>query len=157
MDFGVVILIILIGIPVIIIVGRAAYDNAKLDYDQIEFDTQKTVSEIIDALRSFNCSIEELTDDPLSSYEAKQAADIEVLLTGGGGFLDGIRHYGVGHARWGVQVYVYELGNKRHITLVAVGMEGWSAAAAVFNVGGRDFVSLTLSKDYRDRIAKTLA
>ena len=157
MDFGVVILLILIAIPVIIIVGRAAYDNAKLDYDQIEFDTQKTVQQIIDALRSFNCSIEELTSDPLSSYETEEAADIEVLLTGGGGFIDAIRHFWVGHASWGVQVYVYELGNKRHVTLVAAGLEGWSAAAAIFNVGGRDFPSLTLSKDYRDRIAQALA
>ena len=135
--------------------------------DAIEFDTQKTVQEIANVLRSQKCDIEQLTDDPLAGYDSGPTPVLAVLLAGKAKFSDAFKHPGAGKSEWGVQVVVYEFGNKRHVEMIALGESGFRQAIGAYAATGgrasRGYLSLANayfnirhSKDYRDQIAQKL-
>lgn len=149
-------LFLLVVLIVVVMVLKFAGMNANLKSDQIEFDTQKSIQEITNALRSFRCSMDRLEGDPLAGANGGPVPVIEVLMSGKATFVDAFKHFGAGMSGWGVQVIVYDLGNKRHVELVAVGERGlsvvWSSYATQNN-----YYNLKHSKDYRDRIAQAIA
>lgn len=117
--------------------------------DKIEFDTRKTVQEIIDALRTFNCNIEKVeSNDPFGGYGGGYGPAISVLMSGRGSALEGFRVVGSSFAEWGVQVTVDDLGNKRHVQLVAFGASGFQRNPPFW---------MPLSKDYRKQIANKIS
>lgn len=137
--------------------------------DSIEFDTLRPVSEITNILRGFKCNFEKIKDDPFGGAGGPQAS-IEVLMWGKATMKDAFRHFGSGKSEWGVQVYVYDLGNYRHVELVTLGESGWQAAReALAATGGRTGLgsgyatlanqrfSMSIGKDYRDMIASAIA
>ena len=148
-----IILVLAIIIIVVLVVQKFAGQNAKLKSDQIEFDTQKTAQQIASVLRSFGGDIERLDDDPLDNGSGPAIA---VLMSGKATLIDAAKHFGAGTSDWGVQVIVDELGNKRHVTLIAVGESGLSTAMSGYATQNNYF-NLRHSKDYRDRIAQLLA
>ena len=127
---------------------KSKIDGDKIKTEAVEFDTQKTMNQIAKALRSFNCQMERLDDDPLSNGSD---SDIAVLMSGEPGFTDKFKHPGGATSVWGVQVYVVDLGNHRHVKLVALGQN---------IMGNRTYAKgygLGFSRDYRDKIASMLA
>lgn len=92
--------------------------------ETIEFSTKKSLNEIIDAIRSFASSQKrtsiskiESDDDPFG--QGGNDPDIMVVLIGQPSALEWAE-------RWGVQVYVIEMGSERHVRLVALG-DGFAA------------------------------
>ena len=135
--------------------------------DAIEFDTQKTVQQITSVLRSVKCTMERLEDDPLAGIDGEPSPVIAVLMAGKASFADALKHPGSGKSEWGVQVYVYDLGNKCHVEMVALGESGMKQAFRAYGAtGGRLFsgyaslanayFNIHHSKDYRDQIAQML-
>ena len=95
---------------ILIMVLKAKANDDRIKSDTIEFDTQKSVAEITNVLRSFDCQIERLNDDPLDSGPKPEIA---VLLMGKPGFKESLKHPGGAVSLWGVQTIVNDLG-KRH-------------------------------------------
>ena len=124
----------------------------------IEFDTKKSVQRIVTILRSQVCQIDMLNADPFGSIGEPEPA-VAVLLQGREGlFKNGVR--------WGVQAIVYDLGNKRHIELIALGESGLLAAFNSYAANGlgssywldaTDYYNMGAGKKRRDRLAKALA
>lgn len=122
----------------------------KLKTDTIEFDTQKDINQIANALRSFGGDIEKIDDDPIA---VGPRADIAVVLSGRVGFIGGFKHFrpGASHNSWGVQVFVHDLGNRRHIELIALGETSFNSKTPY------GLLNLGASKEKRDALAQTLA
>jgi len=147
-----ILLLVIIGI---LLVAKFKAQNPSMKSELIEFDTLKTIQQITGALRSFNCSMSKLEDDdPLASVDGTPQPAIAILMHGKASVSDAFKHYGAGMSEWGVQVIVYELGNKRHVELIALGESGMGSAMAGY---GNNYVNIRHSKDYRDRIAQMLA
>lgn len=116
--------------------------------DAIEFDTQKSIDQITSAIRSFNCNVDRLESDPLSTG-AKPA--IAVLMWANRSLADTLKH--PLWRQWGVQVIVTDLGNRRHIELVALGESALGAAMAQT----QRYFTIAASRYYRDKVAAMLA
>lgn len=136
--------------------------------DAIEFDTQKTVQQITGVLRSVKCTMERLEDDPLAGADGGPRPVIAVLMAGKASFADAFKHFGAGKSEWGVQVVVYDLGNKRHVEMVALGESGLKQAFSAYRATGggmfsgygslaNAYINIRHSKDHRDQIAQMLA
>lgn len=136
--------------------------------DAIEFDTQKTVQQITGVLRSVKCAMERLEDDPLASADGGPRPVIAVLMAGKASFADAFKHPGAGKSEWGVQVVVYDLGNKRHVKMVALGESGLAQMFDAYKATGgglfsgylslaNAYFNIRHSKDHRDQIAQMLA
>ena len=127
--------------------------------EQIEIYSQMTVQEILTTLRSVKCQMERLQEDQLEMGNSKQNPDIAVLMSGRVTFSEAFKRAGTGRCKWGVQAVVYDLGNKRHIKLIAIGEK--SALRQSFHVAyvdsaasAEDYYHIKQSIDYRDRIAQ---
>lgn len=148
--------IIVVAILWFLVALKIKSQKIDLKSEQVEFDTQRTVSQIANILRSFNAEMEKLEGDALSGVDEGPVAAIEISMTGRASFGDAFKHFGSGMAYWEVQVYVYELGNKRHVVLVAVGEDGFGAMSANY-AAGNQYYNLKFSRDYMDKIAQALA
>lgn len=133
--------------------------------DVIEFDTKKDVEQIANALRTFKCQMERLKDDPLSNGTPPAIA---VVMCGKATMLDAFKHAGAGKSEWGVQVIVTDLGNRRHVELIALGESGVKQAFSAYRATGgglfsgygslsNQYFNIRHSKDYRDRIAEMIS
>lgn len=129
--------------------------------DKIEFDTHKTVQQIKDVLRQVRCNMQrlEFDDDPLADDNEIMEPAIALLLHGKATILDTFKHIGAGKSEWGVQIIVYDYGDKRNVIMTALGESAMGAAWAGYASGtsGLDYVNMRHSKDYRDRIAQMIA
>lgn len=143
---GLFVIICILFALIIFLKMKANDDSVKTD--SISFDTQKSVSEIANALRSLNCEIQALNDDPLSSGPKPAIA---VICMGKPSVSDSFKHPGGATSLWGVQVIVDELGNRRHVELVALGQN--LMGNTTYNKG----FGMGFSRDYRDKIAAMLA
>ncbi len=133
----------------------------------IEFDTQKSVQQITSVLLSVKCTMGRLEDDPLSGADGGPRPVIAVLMAGKASFGDAFKHFGAGLSEWGVQVVVYDLGNKRHVEMVALGESWKEQALKAYGATGGDlssgyvamanaYFNIRHSKDHRDQIAQML-
>ncbi len=156
-----ILILLIIVIVAILMVFKAKGNSTDMKTDAIEFDTLKTVQQITSALRSVKCQMERLNDDPLADVDGGPHPVIAVLMTGRASFSDAFKHYGAGRSEWGVQVIVYDLGNKRHVELIALGESAmgasWRAYAAGNSSMANQYFEIRHSKDYRDRIAQMIA
>ena len=111
----------------------------------VEFETQKTLPEISEILRqaasNMKANVERLIfeDDPLGDFDNNATPNIAVLLSGNVGILGGFKHLRPGSIRggdvWGVQVQVFDEGNRRFVALLALGESNPFADAGVPNIG----------------------
>lgn len=156
-----ILVLLIIVLVAILMVFKAKANSTDMKTDAIEFDTQKTVQQITSALRTLQCQMNRLNDDPLADADGGPRPVIAVLMAGRASFSDAFKHYGAGRSEWGVQVIVYDLGNKRHIELIALGESGmgasWRAYASGNSSLANQYFNIRHSKDYRDRIAQMLA
>jgi len=134
--------------------------------DAIEFDTQQDVNQIVNVLRSQKCQIEKVDEDPFDSADGSIQPVIAVLLYGKASFADAFKHFGAGKSEWAVQIYVYDLGTKRHIVMIALGESGMKQAFTAYGAtGGRggytsmanQYFNIRHSRGHRDEIAQLLA
>lgn len=163
-----ILVVILVVLVALIFVFKFKAENGNMKTDSIEFDTQKTVQQITGILRSVKCNMEQLNDDPLAGADGGPRPVIAILMAGKASFADAFRHFGAGKSEWGVQVVVYDLGNKRHIEMVALGESGMGAAWKAYSATGggmfsgygsmaNQYFNIRHSKDHRDQIAQMLA
>ena len=130
---------------------------ARIKTDSTELVTDKSLQQIANGIREaasvLNAQVDELNDDTLGKFGDK--CDIEVVLSGNVGLFSGLKHFRPGGANniWGVQVFVSDLGDKRHIELIALG-EGVFAGGLFSN--GAGILNLGVSKDKRDKIISYL-
>lgn len=143
---GLILVIVILAVLIVVLKAKAGSDKVKTE--SVEFDTQKTVGEITNVLRSFNCRIERLNEDPL---ETGPSSAIAVLCYGEPSFTDKFKHAGGATSVWGVQVIVHDLGNRRHVALVALGQN------LMGNTAQNKGYGMGFSKEYRDKIAQMLA
>ena len=124
-------LLLLIILPLfIMMIFKIKGNDTSVRSDAIEFDTQKTVQQITGALRSIKCQMDRLNnDDPLATADGGPQPVIAVLMVGNDTL------FGMGAKQWGVQVIVYELGNKRHVALIALGESGMGASWRAYATG----------------------
>ncbi|MDR1604317.1 MAG: hypothetical protein LBS10_05945 [Gracilibacteraceae bacterium] len=120
--------------------------------DAIEFDTMKNLRQIVSTLQSGKWAIEKL-DDPFDNVGGS-APDIAVLISGRASVVDAFKHFGAGKSEWAVQVIVTDLGNTRHVEMIALGESGFAAARAGMN---NQYFNIRHSKDHRNQIAQMLA
>ena len=128
--------------------------------DSVQFNTRKTLQQIIQVLNSFKCEIQSIQPDPF----AQDKADIEVVMIGMATMADAAKQFGAGKAQWGVQVYVYDMGKYRSVELVALGESGFKYAMTTGRgqsaldsmISGRYFINMRHSKAYRDKIMRQL-
>ena len=144
----VLIILLFICIAGIIFFKVKQNDNSIQKRDSIEFDTQKSVAEITNALRSLNCQMMRLNDDPLANG---QGPAIAVRCYGDPKFTDKFKHVGGAVSVWGVDVIVTDLGNRRHVELDALGHSVWG------NTKDNKGFGIGFSREYRDKIAEMLA
>lgn len=127
-------------------------NDSSVRSDAIEFDTQKTVQQITGALRSIKCQMDRLNnDDPLATADGGPQPVIAVSMVGNATL------FGLGSTLWGVQAIVYELGNKRHVELIALGESAMYAGLRAKATGDSEYLSMGKSKKKRDKIAQMLA
>lgn len=147
-------LLLIVVIVVFLIVFKIKGNDTSVRSDAIEFDTQKTVQQITGALRSIKCQMDRLNnDDPLATADGGPHPVIAVLMVGNDTLL------GVGAKEWGVQAIVYELGNKRHVELIALGESGMGAGWRAYASGDNSmakYCDMNKSKKKRDEIAQML-
>lgn len=141
-------LVLIVVLVVVILVLKMKANDDSVKTDGIEFDTQKSVDQITSVIRSINCQVERLNDNPLDSGPRPALA---VLLVGQPGFTDKFKHAGGATSLWGVQVIVTDLGNRRHVELIALGQN--LMGNTTYNKG----YGMGFSRDYRDKIAAMLA
>lgn len=138
---------------------------AQTKTDSITFKTQKTLGQLADALRqaaqqlkaSDLIKIED--DDPLAGIgQDADQPDIAVALSGKVGFAGGLKHFRAGAANniWGVQVYVYDLGNERAVELVALGQSVFTDAWRGRGWNGAGVLNLGASKEKRDQLVQMM-
>lgn len=153
------ILMLMFIIPVaFILYAKFKAANGDLKTDAIEFDTQKTVQQITGVLRSVKCQMQKLEDDPLAGSDGSPQPVLALLMTGKVGFFEMFKHLsGSAHSEWGVQIIVYDLGNKRHIDMVALGESAIGASWRGYVTGNHQHLDIRFSKDKRDQIAQMLA
>lgn len=142
-------LILLMAIIIFAIVFlKIKATDSRVKTDQIEFDTQKDVNQITSILRSINCRVESLDENPLNNGPRPAIA---VTLIGQPTFKDSLKHAGGATSLWGVEVVVTDLGDRRHIELTALGQSLMGNTA--YNKG----FGMGFSREYRDKIAQMLA
>ncbi len=144
----IVIVIAIVICLVLIVFLKMQQNDSTIKKDSVEFDTEKSVSQITDAIRSFNCEIERLKDDPLDNGPAPAIA---ILMYGEPKFTDKFKHIGGAVSVWGVQVIVNDLGERRHVELVALGHNQFGNSQSNKGYG------MGFSREYRDKIAQMLA
>ena len=120
----------------------------KIKTDTVEFTTQRSLRDLTEALRravsATKAQVEQLEDDPL-----EMADDIKpqvAVLLSGSNFMGGSR-------MWGVQVILYDLGDRRAAQLVAIG-EGFGAGVMSYYTGS--YFELRDGKRRRDKILTIL-
>lgn len=143
-----VFVIIVIVIIALIIFIKIKQNDDSVTREAVEFDTGKTVSQIADVLRTFDCEVHKLNDDPLNNGPTSA---ISVLLVGQPKLTEMLHHVGGAVSVWGVQVIVDDLGNRRHVKLVALGQN--QLGNTRYNKG----YGMGFSREYRDKIAQMLA
>ena len=120
----------------------------KIKTDTVEFTTKRSLRDLTDALRraisATKAQVEQLEDDPLEMVDDIKP-QVAVLLSGSN-FMGGSR-------MWGVQVILYDLGNRRAAQLVAIG-EGFGAGVMSYYTGG--YFELRDGKRRRDKILAIL-
>lgn len=148
-------LLLIVVLGVILMIFKIKGNDTSVRFDAIEFDTQKTVQQITGALRSIKCQMDRLNnDDPLAIADGGPQPIIAVVMTGNNTL------FGMGVKEWGVQLITYELGNKRHVELIALGESGMGAAWRAHATGDRSmgrYCDMKTSKKMRDQIAQMLA
>ena len=134
--------------------------------EAIEFDTMKDVNQIVNILRSQKGQIEKLEDDPFAGADGSIQPVVAVILYGKASLGDAFKHFGAGKSEWGVQIYVYDLGTKRHIELIALGESAMKSAFSAYRATGggagygslaNQYFNIRHSRDHRDQIAQLLA
>lgn len=146
--FLVFFLVFLVGLPVLFLYLKFRENDARIKTDEVQFDTLKSVSQITSVIRSLDCKIERLEYDALDD---NPVSAIAVLLTGEPNFKDMLKHPSGSLVRvWGVQVIVDDLGDRRHVTLIALGQNG----VGTYNDKS---LGMAFSRDYRNKIAEMLA
>lgn len=120
----------------------------KIKTDTVEFTTQRSLRDLTAALRraidATKAQVEQLEDDPLEMMDDIKP-QVAVLLSGSN-FMGGSR-------MWGVQVILYDLGDRRAAQLVAIG-EGFGAGVMSYYTGG--YFELRDGKRRRDKILAIL-
>ena len=120
----------------------------KIKTDTVEFTTQRSLRDLTAALRraidATKAQVEQLEDDPLEMMDDIKP-QVAVLLSGSN-FMGGSR-------MWGVQVILYDFGNRRAAQLVAIG-EGFGAGVMSYYTGG--YFELRDGKRRRDKILAIL-
>ncbi|MBR3184870.1 MAG: hypothetical protein IKF48_01910 [Oscillospiraceae bacterium] len=120
----------------------------KIKTDTVEFTTQRSLKDLTAALRravnATKAQVEQLEDDPLEMVDDIKP-QVAVLLSGSN-FMGGSR-------MWGVQVILYDLGDRRAAQLVAIG-EGFGAGVMSYYTGG--YFELRDGKRRRDKILAIL-
>ena len=148
-------LLLFVVLVVILMIFKIKGNDTSINSDAIEFDTQKTVQQITGVLRSIKCQMDRLNnDDPLATADGGPQPVIAVVMVGNDTLL------GMGAKQWGVQAIVYELGNKRHVALIALGESGMGAAWRGYVSGDSSmskYCDMGKSKKKRDEIAQMLA
>ncbi len=121
----------------------------KMKTDSVQFTTKRSMKELNDLLRKAisvtRAKVEKLDSDPIGADKDSVEPTVAVLLSSSN-FMGGSR-------LWGVQVYFYELGDRRVAELVAVG-EGIGAGIMSYYTGG--YFQLSDGKHRRDRIMAIL-
>ena len=150
-----ILFLLLFACIALLMVAKIKGNSTEVSTDAIEFDTQKTVQQITSALRSIKCQMDRLnSDDPLADADGGPKPVIAVLMVGNDTL------FGMGAKEWGVQVVAYELGNKRHIELIALGESGMGASWRAYATGDSSMArhcDMKQSKMKRDQIAQMLA
>ncbi len=141
-------LFIFVVLIVAIVVLKIKANDDTVKSDSIEFDTQKDINQIRNALSSLRCQAQALNDNPLAGGPQPALA---VLLVGEPSFTDKFKHAGGATSVWGVQVVVTDLGNRRHVELVALGQN------LMGNTAQNKGYGMGFSREYRDKIAAMLA
>lgn len=132
---------------------------AKMKEDRIELLSKLSLQQIAANLRTaageLRANVERITDQYDALSFGNNKSDIEVVFVGRPlGIIGGLKHIRPGSMNniWAVQVYVTELGNKRHIELIALGegvlAGGLSNGSGVLNLGA--------SIEKRDKLATYL-
>ncbi len=120
----------------------------KMKQDSVEFTTQRSIRDLTQALRrainATKAEVEELDDDPLD-MEDDVKPQVAVLLSGSN-FMGGSR-------MWGVQVVLYDLGDRRVAELIALG-DSFGAGVMSYYTGG--YFELRDGKHRRDKILAIL-
>lgn len=155
---GMMLVLIFIICVAMLLYMKSKAANGDLKTDAIEFDTQKTVQQITNVLRSVKCQMQKLEDDPLAGSDGSPQPVIALLMTGRVGFFEMFKHFVNGaNSEWGVQIIVYDLGNKRHVEMVALGESAMGASWRGYVTGNHQHLDIRFSKDQRDQIAQMLA
>ncbi len=101
----------------------------KLRTESAEFKTSKSLQEIADTLRrasyEMKAEVEQIgNNDPLGGFGNQP--DLAVAFCGRLGLIGGVKHFRLNCAYdiWGVQIFVYDMGNERGVELVARGEGG---------------------------------
>ena len=123
--------------------------------DSIEFSTSKDLQQISLDLRGIanqlRADVDAIEDDPIPDFGPKP--EISVVLSA----RLGMKLFGNGGSPnnyWAVQVYVTDLGEERHIELVAIGE---SATVGIMSQGRIGRAVMSQSVKFRNRIADVLA
>jgi hypothetical protein len=115
--------------------------------DELEFVSHRSVADIGRTMQAALAAAKARSIDQIQSSSGALAAfddraDIEVVAQGQG-FMSG---------GWAVQIYVFDEGERRRVSLIALGDGGFTRAMA----GATNSVSLSASKKKRDQLANAL-
>jgi len=150
-----IIFLLLIFCIVLLMIFKIKGMRGDIKRDAIEFDTQKTIQQITGVLRSIKCQMDPLNNnDPLAAADGGPQPVIAVLMEGNDTL------FGLGAKLWSVQVIVYELGNKRHVELIALSESGMGAGWRAYATGDNSqakYADRRKSIKKRDEIAQMLA
>lgn len=124
----------------------------KLRTESAEFKTSKSLQEIADILRrasyEMKAEVEQIgNNDPLGGFGNQP--DLAVAFCGRLGLFGSFKHYRLNSSNdiWGVQIFVYEMGNERGVELVALG-----ESASMFNGA----LNLGASKEHMEKLLSML-
>ena len=98
----------------------------RMKMESVKLQTTSTVRQLEEYIRhaanSVNGNMQRISrKERLSDFSTRAA--VEVTLYGKVGLLGGLKHLRLGSASdtWGVQIFVYDLGQERRIELIALG------------------------------------
>ena len=128
-------------------------ESGEYKTDMIKFDTKKTPNEVLAIIRNDKSKKERLDEVPYGSVYPSLA----VLLYGRASFADVFKHAGAGKSEWAFKLYVYDLGSKRRVFMVALGESQLRAKISNgYLSASLAYVNMRHSKGHRDKIAQMI-
>ena len=118
--------------------------------ETIKIKTSKSVQQISNALRTFNCNVDHYTDPLQTEYPS-----LSVMMYGRPRFLELFSHPGGADALWEVHVAVHERPDHCMVILTAVGTGYWGAGWHKYKTGEKSPM-IEFSKDYMYQIAQVI-